>query len=84
MFDVAVFLLSAGQQSDNPLLLLGQYSDDELEDDSAKKLDNAATENSSPGNKDEVINGFDYHAAVLLRKTTLAFFPCALYFLCTL
>ncbi|EXB97662.1 Formin-binding protein 4 [Morus notabilis] len=49
----SVCLLSSGQKPENPLLLLGQYSDDELEDDSEKALDNAAVESSSPGNNDE-------------------------------
>lgn len=29
-------LLSSGQQSQNPLLLLGQYSDDEMDEGSSK------------------------------------------------
>ena len=54
---MVVFLPSSGQQPENPLLLLGQYSDDELEEDSDKKLDNgSAAETSSPSNKEEVIN----------------------------
>ncbi|CAL8998654.1 unnamed protein product [Prunus brigantina] len=44
---------SSGQQPQNPLLLLGQYSDDELDDDSNQVLSNAAVGNSSPENNDE-------------------------------
>ena len=51
--------MSLGQQPGNPLLLLGQYSDDELEDDLEEKLDNATVENSLVGKNDEVIKGFD-------------------------
>ena len=51
--------MSLGQQPENPLLLLGQYSDDELEDDLEEKLDNATVENSLVGKNDEVIKGFD-------------------------
>lgn len=47
--------MRAGQQPQNPLLLLGQYSDDELDDDSNQVLSNAAVGNSSPENNDEVI-----------------------------
>ncbi|KAL5548753.1 hypothetical protein UlMin_003984 [Ulmus minor] len=44
---------SSGQQVENPLLLLGQYSDDELEDGSNEKHDNVTEETSTPSNKDE-------------------------------
>lgn len=47
--------MSAGQQPENPLLLLGQYSDEELDDGSNKTLSDATAENSSPQNNDEVI-----------------------------
>lgn len=50
-----VFLMSAGQRPENPLLLLGQYSDEELDDVSNKAHSDAAVENSSPQNNDEVI-----------------------------
>lgn len=73
MFDVVVCLLSSGQKPENPLLLLGQYSDDELEDDSEKALDNAAAESSSPGNKDEVINEFDYLGIIPIHVTLYCF-----------
>ncbi|KAM1099101.1 hypothetical protein TB2_005623 [Malus domestica] len=43
---------SSGQKPQNPLLLLGQYSDDELDDDSNHS--NASVENSSPDKNDEV------------------------------
>lgn len=52
--------MRAGQQPQNPLLLLGQYSDDELDDDSNQVLSNAAVGNSSPENNDEVIKGILY------------------------
>ncbi|KAK9941155.1 hypothetical protein M0R45_017777 [Rubus argutus] len=45
---------SSGRQPENPLLLLGQYSDEELDDGSNKTLSDAAVENSSPQNNDEV------------------------------
>lgn len=45
--------MSADQKPQNPLLLLGQYSDDELDDDSNHS--NASVENSSPDKNDEVI-----------------------------
>lgn len=57
--DMLVFLLFSGQRPDNPLLLLGQYSDDELEDDLDGKLDNSTAENSVVEHNDEVINTFD-------------------------
>ncbi|PON86351.1 WW domain containing protein [Trema orientale] len=44
---------SSGQRPENPLLLLGQYSDDELEDDLDEKLDNATGGNSLVGINDE-------------------------------
>lgn len=47
--------MSSGQQPQNPLLLLGQYSDDELDEDSNKELNQGTIESSSPN--DEVING---------------------------
>ncbi|KAE9456569.1 hypothetical protein C3L33_11497, partial [Rhododendron williamsianum] len=37
---------SSGKQPENPLLLLGQYSDDELDEESSKRLDHATEENS--------------------------------------
>ncbi|KAF2323841.1 hypothetical protein GH714_000531 [Hevea brasiliensis] len=37
---------SSGQQPQNPLLLLGQYSDDELDKESSKSLNHAVAENS--------------------------------------
>ncbi|KAF3453268.1 hypothetical protein FNV43_RR03708 [Rhamnella rubrinervis] len=45
---------SSGPQPENPLLLLGQYSDDELEDNSNERPSHRTVENSSPGNDDKV------------------------------
>ncbi|XP_062078974.1 uncharacterized protein LOC133783376 isoform X2 [Humulus lupulus] len=58
--DLLVFLLSSGPQPENPLLLLGQYSDDdEREDDLDEKLGEAAVESSLVENNNEVkiLNG---------------------------
>ncbi|XVE50898.1 hypothetical protein DITRI_Ditri01bG0200100 [Diplodiscus trichospermus] len=38
--------MSSGQQPPNPLLLLGQYSDDELDDESDKRLDHGSLDGS--------------------------------------
>ncbi|XP_015880716.3 uncharacterized protein LOC107416703 isoform X1 [Ziziphus jujuba] len=46
---------SSGLQPENPLLLLGQYSDDELEEDSNERPNNGAMENSSPANDENVM-----------------------------
>lgn len=48
-----VFLFS-GQKTQNPLLLLGQYSDDEVEEDSDQRADDA-TADSSIANKNEQV-----------------------------
>ncbi|KAL1204873.1 hypothetical protein V5N11_017473 [Cardamine amara subsp. amara] len=47
---------SSGQKSENPLLLLGQYSDDEVEEDSKERADDA-TADSSLANKNEQVVG---------------------------
>lgn len=60
VFDMLVFLLFSGQQPENPLLLLGQYSDDELEDSSNERPSNGTVENSSPANDDKVIKGITF------------------------
>lgn len=52
-FDFLVFLFS-GQKTQNPLLLLGQYSDDEVEEDSDQRADDA-TADSSIANKNEQV-----------------------------
>ncbi|KAJ9562728.1 hypothetical protein OSB04_007888 [Centaurea solstitialis] len=51
MFDGFAFFIS-GQKPENPLLLLGQYSDEELEEESGKEISNDARENS-PAEPDE-------------------------------
>lgn len=40
-----LIVLFSGQQPENPLLLLEQYSDDELDEESSKSLNNAIVEN---------------------------------------
>ncbi|KAK9268726.1 hypothetical protein L1049_000487 [Liquidambar formosana] len=45
---------SSGQRQENPLLLLGQYSDDELEGESNKRLDRAIVDNSPTDYGDQV------------------------------
>ncbi|XP_065861588.1 uncharacterized protein [Euphorbia lathyris] len=45
---------SSGQQTQNPLLLLGQYSDDELEEESNRSPSNAIAENSPSDHNDQV------------------------------
>lgn len=50
----ALFFLFSGQKTGNPLLLLGQYSDDEVEEDSDKKADDASAD-SSLTNKNEQV-----------------------------
>ncbi|KAG7577056.1 WW domain [Arabidopsis thaliana x Arabidopsis arenosa] len=47
---------SSGKKTGNPLLLLGQYSDDEVEEDSDKKADDASAD-SSLTNKNEQVDG---------------------------
>ncbi|KAF2298109.1 hypothetical protein GH714_014891 [Hevea brasiliensis] len=44
---------SSGQQPQNPLLLLGQYSDDELDEESSKKPNSAVEENSPSDHVDQ-------------------------------
>lgn len=54
-FVFLLFCFSSSGQPENPLLLLGQYSDEDSEVDSDKKSgDRPIGEASSPGNKDEV------------------------------
>lgn len=55
-FDALVFLFS-GQKTENPLLLLGQYSDEEeeVEDEKEDKADDATAE-SSLANKNEKVS----------------------------
>ncbi|KAL6975152.1 hypothetical protein U1Q18_023946 [Sarracenia purpurea var. burkii] len=47
---------SSGKQLENPLLLLGQYSDDELDEESSKRLDHPTPENCT-SDDDEQVNG---------------------------
>ena len=47
--------MSTGQQLQNPLQLLGQYSDEEFDEEPKEGLNLAIVESSSPN--DEVING---------------------------
>ncbi|KAG2317883.1 hypothetical protein Bca52824_021005 [Brassica carinata] len=47
---------SSGKKTENPLLLLGQYSDEEVEEDSNDKADDA-TADSSLTNKNEQVDG---------------------------
>lgn len=54
MFDDLVFFLFSGKKTENPLLLLGQYSDEEVEEDSNDKADDA-TADSSLTNKNEQV-----------------------------
>lgn len=54
-FDKLVFFIS-GKQPENPLLLLGQYSDDELDEESSKRLDHTTEENSIVDNNEQVIS----------------------------
>lgn len=61
----------SGQQLENPLLLLGQYSDDELEEDSNERPNNGTMENSSPGKDDMVIKGFDCVCSIPIKPRSL-------------
>ncbi|CAL5401510.1 unnamed protein product [Camellia sinensis] len=45
------------KQSENPLLLLGQYSDDELDEESSKRLDHVTAEKSTAEDDDEQVKG---------------------------
>ncbi|GKV36493.1 hypothetical protein SLEP1_g44619 [Rubroshorea leprosula] len=45
---------SPGQQPPNPLMLLGQYSDDELDDETDKRLEDGIMENSMADHADQV------------------------------
>lgn len=51
-----VFCFS-GKQSENPLLLLGQYSDDELDEESSRRLDHVTAEKSTAEDDDEQVKG---------------------------
>lgn len=42
----------------NPLLLLGQYSDDEIDEEANKQLQQAVVENSAVDDESQVIYGF--------------------------
>ncbi|KAJ6751854.1 hypothetical protein OIU85_002285 [Salix viminalis] len=44
---------SSGQQPQNPLLLLGQYSDDDLDEESSKRSDSSISENSPADHNDQ-------------------------------
>ncbi|XP_058009778.1 uncharacterized protein LOC110665165 isoform X2 [Hevea brasiliensis] len=48
-----LFAEPSGQQPQNPLLLLGQYSDDELDEESSKKPNSAVEENSPSDHVDQ-------------------------------
>lgn len=67
-FDSLVFLFS-GQKTENPLLLLGQYSDDEVEEDSKERADDA-TADSSVANKNQQVT------IINLYKTEYWWFLC--------
>lgn len=53
IFDVEVFLFS-GHQAQNPLLLLEQYSDDEVDEDLIKNSDHDGQDDLLPERNDEV------------------------------
>lgn len=50
-----VGISSSGHKVDNSLLLLGQYSDDELEEGSKKRVTSAVMESSSADHNDQVV-----------------------------
>ncbi|XP_010255738.1 PREDICTED: formin-binding protein 4-like isoform X2 [Nelumbo nucifera] len=72
---LSVLEISAGkfcliaQHQENPLLLLGQYSDDELEDESNKGLKNDVTENSLIEDNGQVKESGDTESGVLENNT---------------
>lgn len=47
--------MSSGQQPPNPLLLLGQYSDDEVDEESDKRLERGILDGSVSDHDDKVI-----------------------------
>lgn len=47
-------LWPSGKQPENPLMLLGQYSDDEVDEESSEGLNRAASEDSSLDHDDQV------------------------------
>lgn len=53
VFDVKVFLFS-GHQAQNPLLLLEQYSDDDVDEDLNKNSDHDGQDALLPDRNDEV------------------------------
>lgn len=53
VFDAKVFLFS-GHQAQNPLLLLEQYSDDEVDEDLNKNSDHDGQDGLLPDHNDEV------------------------------
>ena len=55
-----IYLLFSGQKTENPLLLLGQYSDDEVEEDSDKKADDTSAD-SSLANKNEQVTTTNFY-----------------------
>jgi len=54
MFDSSAFFAFSGQNPENPLSLLGQYSDEETEEESAKEISHDTRENS-PAELDEQV-----------------------------
>ncbi|CAN4097135.1 unnamed protein product [Withania somnifera] len=50
---------SSGQEPENPLILLGQYSDDEVDEESVEGLNCAASEDSSLDHEDKAKNAGD-------------------------
>ncbi|CAH8348995.1 unnamed protein product [Eruca vesicaria subsp. sativa] len=48
---------SSGKKTENPLLLLGQYSDEEVEEEEKDKADDDAAADSSLANKNEQVDG---------------------------
>lgn len=59
VFDNVNILFSG--QPQNPLLLLGQYSDDEIDDESPDKLKKTAVGNPSSDDSSQVIDSFFHH-----------------------
>lgn len=47
-------MLSSGQQPENPLTLLGQYSDDELDEEANQHTDHTSADNSPADYNDQV------------------------------
>lgn len=62
-FDALVFFLFSGKKTENPLLLLGQYSDEEVEEEEEEDKEKAgdAAVDTSLANKNEQVTIINFY-----------------------